>query len=56
MVSYRSTNTTYQIAVRPNEGGDPYVVGVYTVDGTNIAAAASIPDIIIGIDGIYWDD
>lgn len=55
-VSYRSTNTTYQIAVRPNEGGDPYVVGVYTVDGTNIAAAASIPDITIDIEGIYWDD
>lgn len=55
-VSHRSTNTTYQIGVRPNEGGDPYVVGVYTVDGTNIAAAASIPDITIDIEGIYWDD
>ena len=55
-VSYRSTDTTYQIAVRPNEGGDPFVVGVYTVDGTNIAAAASIPDITIEIEGIYWQD
>ena len=55
-VSHRSTDTTFKIAVRPNEGGDPYVVGVYTVDGTNITAAASIPDITIDIEGIYWDD
>jgi hypothetical protein len=55
-VSHRSTDTTFRIAVRPNEGGDPYVVGVYTVDGTNIAAAASIPDITIDIEGIYWND
>jgi hypothetical protein len=55
-VSHRSTDTTFKIAVRPNEGGNPYVVGVYTVDGTNIAAAASIPDITIDIEGIYWDD
>jgi hypothetical protein len=55
-VSYRSTDTTYQIAVRPAEGGNPYVVGVYTVDGTNISASASIPDIIIDVEGIYWDD
>ena len=55
-VSNRSTDTTFKIAVRPNEGGDPYVVGVYTVDGTNITAAASIPDITIDIEGIYWDD
>lgn len=55
-VSHRSTNTTYQIAVRPNESGDPYVVGVYTVDGTNIAATTLIPDITIDIEGIYWDD
>lgn len=55
-VSHRSTDTTFTIAVRPNEGGDPYVVGVYTVDGTNITAAASIPDITIDIEGIYWND
>ena len=55
-VSHRSTDTTFRIAVRPNEGGDPYVVGVYTVDGTNIAASASIPDITIDIEGIYWND
>jgi hypothetical protein len=54
-VSYRSTNTTYQIAVRPNEG-NAYTVGVYTVDGTNITAATSIPDIYITIEGIYWED
>jgi parallel beta-helix repeat protein len=54
-VSYRSTNTTYQIAVRPNEG-NAYTVGVYTVDGTNITAATSIPDIYITIEGIYWVD
>jgi parallel beta-helix repeat protein len=53
--SYRSTNTTYQIAVRPNEG-NAYTVGVYTVDGTNITASTSIPDIYITIEGIYWDD
>jgi len=53
--SYRSTDTTYQIAVRPNEG-NAYTVGVYTVDGTNITASASIPDIYITIEGIYWDD
>jgi hypothetical protein len=55
-VSYRSTDTTYQIAVRPNEGGNPFVVGVYTVNGTNISAGASIPDITIEIEGIYWKD
>jgi hypothetical protein len=53
--SYRSTNTTYQIAVRPNEG-NAYTVGVYTVDGTNITASTSIPDIYITIEGIYWED
>jgi polygalacturonase len=54
-VSYRSTNTTYQIAVRPNEG-NAYTAGVYTVDGTNITASTSIPDIYITIEGIYWED
>jgi hypothetical protein len=54
-VSYRSTNTAYMIAVRPNEG-NAYTAGVYTVDGTNITASESIPDIYITIDGIYWDD
>lgn len=54
--SYRSTNTSFKIAVRPNEGGNPYTVGVYTVDGTNIGASESVPDIIVDIEGIYWDD
>jgi hypothetical protein len=53
--SYTSTNTTFRIAVRPNET-TIYDVGVYTVDGTNIAAAASITGIYIAIDGIYFND
>ena len=53
--SYTSTNTTFKIAVRPKET-TIYDVGVYTVDGTNIAAAASITDIYIAIDGIYFND
>ena len=53
--SYTSTNTTFNIAVRPKET-TIYDVGVYTVDGTNITAAASITNIYIAIDGIYFND
>ena len=54
-VSHRATDATYKLAVRPKEG-NIYTVGVYTVDGTNITASLTIPDIYITIEGIYWND
>jgi parallel beta-helix repeat protein len=48
----------YRLGVRGNYGGGTiYGAGIYSLDGTtNITAATSVPNIVISIDGIYWND
>lgn len=53
-----ATAAAYKLGVRGNYGGGTiYGAGVYSLDGTtNITAATSVPNIVISIDGIYWND
>ena len=53
-----ATAAAYRLGVRGNYGGGTiYGAGIYSLDGTtNITAVTSVPNIVISIDGIYWND
>ena len=48
--------SSYRLGVRGNYTSI-FAVGVYALDGvTNITASTSVTNIVLSIDGIYWND